>query len=132
MKIYRVEHYKSGLGPYSHAYSSYSTCILGFCGQWAENAIRLGESHSVELTHPSPSQDGLFKPLGEVRICGLLLMSRVSEWFDGWGVRLSNNGFYVVEYNCPSSFVDSSVRSSQCIFSLDHAKVVHCSEIWWS
>ena len=96
MKVYRVEHYRTRIGPYRH---------------WGRLRLKIDKAHGYgerdRDTHPTPSEelgDAFWKWRGSKLYkdkpfkCGFSSTPQLKLWFKGWLKKLHNNGFVIRVY----------------------------------
>lgn len=69
------------------------------------NTSGMGDAHSWEPKHPSPSED---PELGWVKAderCGFNSLNALFDWFDGFINLLRENGFVMYMYEVPEKYV---------------------------
>lgn len=118
MKVYRVEHIETGIGPY--------------CEEW-EYREEINSAHYANSTHPTPEREvidfsngdeeagGILQEeiLTNGQLCGFRSLNELYSWFDGWVAKLSEAGFIIQEYQ---AVLHLDVFRSQVIFDPDLAK----------
>lgn len=105
MLVYRVEHKRTKLGPYSGQHRMHG----------------MGYAHCDEK-HPSPWEDTIpvrrFIDRHNEVVHGFDSLSKLHEWFDGWANKMANKGFVVRVYEVP---LGSYRRGKQVLFLRDKA-----------
>lgn len=111
MRVYRIEHKKNGLGPYSHRTANYDPHEIGMAhtGVNVEGVREHPGSYYDELTAGENFLD--------TRV-GCSTMELLVDWFDGWLLRLNEADFICCVYEIDKSFVVMGKSGKQLIF--DH------------
>ncbi len=85
MNVYRIEHTKSGCGPYHDRHY--------------DNAYDLGrvlsDSHTGSSKHPTLNHDLGSAVWGSDTLCGCPTLAKLKAWFEGYGKALAAEGFVV-------------------------------------
>ena len=109
MKIYRVEHKKTHVGPYNHKYNNRNRSIL-------LNELEFAESL------PTPPEDGICVKMTETSLSGFVTVYGVFKWFNHALLDLIRIGFVIAEYYVNDDSVWAGCR--QVVFDSRCAKRV--------
>lgn len=99
-KVYRVEN-KEGDGPYNST---------GYVEELHEMAIE----HRNDA-HPNPWRDEMLQSISSEERCGFSSVWDVRRWFEGFTIRLAENGYHVSIYDVP--YEDIRHGESQVLFT---------------
>lgn len=104
MKVYRYEHWRTKMGPYSQP--------------WSDDG-NLHDAHNGDLrnSHPTPRDSfGWDVPDGYDWICGCDTRTSLGRWFRGFKNGLLDAGFVVREYDVPDDNVLGPDEYGQVVF----------------
>jgi len=113
-KVFRVEHFETGIGPYT------DKGTIDF-----HLGLDLIRAHNNSQDHPGPVQEGLGELLEsceEYRF-GFEDLESLRTWFSGWIERLHAAGYLIAVYEVPATWV--IFGSKQCIFHPDFVENVY-------
>ena len=104
MRVWRVEHKESLLGPYAH-FSLPKDC-LGYEPNkppFPADLMAMVEEHDVSTLHLCPQEEGLKFKKGD--LCGFASLDDLKLWFRGYLKALHRYGFVIQSYSVHTSGV---------------------------
>ena len=111
MKVYRVEHHESRMGPYAH-------------DEYSDKLYKMARAHSNEETHPCPEQDGDVFMQDQHR-CGFKSEKQLKRWFKGYRAALRRCGFVQV---CMEVKPKDTLKGPKHQVVFDYDKAVRLSQ----
>ena len=119
MLVWRVEHRKSRVGPYTHGSYKEGTLRKTINNAHGYDEIRRGKAH----LHPTPSQDrGIysddfyeFKRNNPDFNCGFISIQQLKSWFARWLRKLNQKGFVIRTFEVDGN--ECLVGQKQVVFS---------------
>ena len=110
MKIYRVEHIKTGKGPYHRDDDD------NISATEREIILKLHNKHSKNRkTHPGPGSDGIYG-FTSGHLFGCPTLPILHKWFWGFWNYFKRMNFQIVEYTVPDDTVIIGVSGLQVAF----------------
>lgn len=111
MLVYRFEHPKDGLGPYTSVYANNQLWDMKL-------------EHSQWLyEHPNPLID-MKHNIKDNECCGMNSLKNIEKWFDGYLYALKQSGFELQIYEVQEPFYKLSEKTGQVVFERESAALV--------
>ena len=107
MKIYRVEHFETGYGPFKEDLSQLT-------GELYKTII-----NNVQDTHPTPYDDGMW--CEDEEFCGCLSYNQLLHWFhEDDLIEVLEHGYAICEYDVPLNELKVGKSKTQVLFNMEN------------
>lgn len=114
MIIYRIEHKRTGKGPYRHGRQRVSPYNI-YGDPYLEDRLNRGVNK-----HPTPREEGLGRT--DHDLCGFTSVRQLDAWFEDTIWAIFDLGYRVSIYSVPRGHTKRGRK--QCLFDSRHAELI--------